>query len=126
MKRKKPYFGWGLPDNASNFFDPSYDDEYKKKHPVLYVFVVLAICVLVCIPFAVFCLIATTVEPHIDTLPEFILFLLGMVASVSAGFGLCNFFLLLHNEYLGHWVTIITLGGGVVLCAVCVILLAVF
>lgn len=124
MKRKKPYFGWGLPKDYWKFFDPSFDDAFKRKHPVLYVLVILAIVVLACAPFGAYCCIAHAIEPAIDTTSELIFFLLGMLGSFLAGFGLCNLFLLLHDEYLGHWVTLITMGGGLIVASACLLLLA--
>ena len=124
MKRKKPYFGWGLPKNCWQFFDPSFNDDFKRKHPFLYVLVVLAIIVLVCAPFGVYCFIAHAIEPTIDTVSELIFFLLGMFGCFSVGFGLCNLFLLLHNEYLGHWVTLFTMGGGMIVASACLLFLA--
>ncbi len=118
LKNKKSL--WKIPSNASDFFDPHYDDSFKKRHPVLHFLTFVGIVVCVCCgPFlfiASIMLIENNTEPALSAL-EMLFFLVGLFSSFGFSVSLSNLFLILHKQYLGHFVTLAgfavgLLGGG--------------
>lgn len=110
---------WGLPKNAADYFDPHYDDKFKREHPVLYVLTVIAIVILVVIAPIIYLILTNAVQPSagnrvaLKNWFEFAVFIAGFVASFGISIGLCNLFLMLHKQYLGHYVTIYSIGIGI-------------
>ena len=106
--------GWKIPQNAADYFDPHYDDSFKAKHPFLYFLTVVIIIILVVsgpFPFLAFC---GTLNVQIESLFEGLLLLMGFISSFGISIGLCNVFMILHKQYLGHYVTIISLLIGII------------
>ena len=111
-KSKNRNSHWTPPEGASAYFHASSDDEFKRKHPVGYVFLVL-------LGLAVF--IAPMIVYGIYVINTFGnegsgWFLLGLFGSMAIGVGLFNFVAIIINQYLGHLVSIISfLLGGVMI-----------
>ena len=112
MKNKRN-IGWKPPKNASDFFNKHYDDVFKAKHPILYFFIVIAICLLVVVGPFLFCSAGTVVSPKNPTIFELFIILLGAICSFGISIGLCNLFTIVINQYLGHWVTLISFAIGI-------------
>lgn len=112
-KKKKTKNNWRLPKNAADFFDPHYDDSFKAAHPLLYWLTVFAIIVGVMIGPAVFLLLCSAVQTT-DSLTnaEFVIWVIGFVLSFGISIGIINIFMLLHKQYLGHYVTLFSLVIG--------------
>ena len=128
-KKKNKVDNWKVPKNAIDYFDPHYDDDFKASHPILFWLTVLAIVVLVCVGPFIFIPIASQIQPDFNSpyllinAIETVILLVGLVGSLGISIGLCNVFMILHKQYLGHWVTLITLGIGVVSSALSLLLL---
>ena len=103
---------WKIPNNAKEYFSPTYDDAFKAKHKILYVLVVIAIIIILMIPVIIF----LSFVPESKNQALAALFgILGLIGSLSIGVGLENLFMILLKQYLGHWVTIISVLGGLLL-----------
>ena len=121
MKKKIKKNNWAPPKNAAEFFDPHYDDDFKAAHPFLFFLTVVAIIILVVIPpIACLCIMAA-IGADINSLVELIVLIFGLVSSMGISIGICNVFMILYKQYLGHYVTIFSLligflgGGGSIL-----------
>lgn len=118
-KKSKNKNNWGIPEDAWMYFDPHIDDPLRKKHPLLYWLSVVAIIVLVIVgPFAYIALstaILQTATIDFGGVIGLIVFLIGFIASFGISVGLCNLFMIPHKQYLGHWVTLICFGVGLVI-----------
>ena len=110
---------WGLPKNAADYFDPHYDDKFKREHPVLYVLTVIAIITCVMVGPAIYLFLCSAVLSDFSNSMEFrnsfefIIWLVGFVASFGISIGICNLFMIIHKQYLGHYVTIYSIGIGI-------------
>jgi hypothetical protein len=112
-KPQKRSDNWRIPKNAADFFDRHYDDDFKHKHPVLYwltVFVIFILVIAAPILYIVLCSLIQTAM----TVVELIFWMLGFISSFGISIGLCNLFMILHKQYLGHYVTIFSFVIGVV------------
>lgn len=113
MKRKIGKSNWSLPQKAKDYFDPHYDDVFKEKHPVLYWLTVIVIIILVLIP-PIACIgFLATINVDVDNFIELFLLLVGFISSFGISIGFCNLFMILHKQYLGHYVTIVSFLIGV-------------
>ena len=113
-KKQKAKSNWGIPKNAIEYFDPHYDDAFKVKHPILYFLTVIVIALLVAsgpVSLFVFC---GTLNVQVDSLFELLVILVGGISSFGISISLCNIFLILHKQYLGHYVTLISLLIGII------------
>ena len=113
-KPSKRKSNWTPPEGASVFFYASSDEEFKRKHPVGYFFLVL-------LGIAVF--IAPMIVYGIYVINTFGnegngWFLLGLFGSMAIGVGLFNFVAIIIKQYLGHLVSIISFLIGGVLIAI--------
>lgn len=120
---KKKKDNWKVPSNASDFFDPHYDDKFKKEHLILYLLTVIGIIFLVCLGPGVYVYLVSNIVPSDQSFVELILFLIGYISSFGFSIGLCNVLLILHKQYLGHLVTLISFAIGVVGCGLSLLLL---
>lgn len=117
MKNKRNTNKWSVPENAEDYFDPHYDDAFKAKHPILYFLTIVAIIILVLVgPITCIC-ICGAIKLDINGFFELILLLVGFIASFGISIGFCNLFMIVHKQYLGHYVTIFSfligfLGAG--------------
>ena len=106
-EKKKSDIGWKPPQNYGKFFDASSDDEFKRKHPVGYVFLVFLGLFALLLPSVVF-IILTGSDSGWS--------ILGVAGGFIFGIGLFNFVAIIIKQYLGHWVSIISfLVGGILM-----------
>ncbi len=120
---KKKKDNWKVPSNASDFFDPHYNDKFKKEHPILYWLTIIGIIVLACSGPVVYVSLISDIMPSDQTFIEKILFIIGFISSFGISIGLCNIFLALYKQYLGHLLTIISFGIGVIGCGLSLLVL---
>lgn len=106
-KKRKKNSNWKPPKGAMNYFSASSDDEFKEKHPIGYVFVVLLGIVALMLPVALYLFF---VIPSGVNSPWI---MLGWLGGFLVGIGLFNFVAIILKQYLGHWVSVISfvLGG---------------
>ena len=105
---------WVPPEGASAYFHASSDYEFKKKHPVGYVFLVILGLIAFITPIVIYgiCVISTYGNGNENTL----WFLFGIFGSMAIGIGLFNFVAIIINQYLGHLVSIVSfLIGGIMI-----------
>ena len=103
---------WGIPENAAAYFDPHYDDDFKDKHPVLYWLTVVAIIVFVVIGPIFYIFLCSTIQSTM-TLLEVVFWMIGFVSSFGISLGICNLFMIVHKQYLGHYVTLYSFAIGI-------------
>ncbi len=117
--RRKKVDNWGLPENAADYFDPHYDDEFKQEHPVLYFLTVVAIIACVLVGPILYLWLGSVMQPgtggdvEFKNWFEFLVWGVGFVSSFSISIGLCNLFLRIHKQYLGHYVTLWSFAIGI-------------
>ena len=111
---------WKLPKNVKNYFSPK-KEVLKEKYGKLYTVHTILSVVILLSPFVVYLCLApsSAFEPTTQSGNLFgaIGGILGLIGSLFIGFGLVNCFMALIKQYLGHWITIITIVGGVTLDA---------
>ena len=109
---------WKLPKNVKNYFSPK-KEVLKEKYGKLYTVHTILSVVILLSPFVVYLCLAPSnaFEPTTQSGNLFgaIGGILGLIGSLLIGFGLVNCFMALIKQYLGHWITIITIVGGVTL-----------
>ena len=110
---KKKEGNWGLPKNAKAYFDPHYDDQFKAEHPVLYWLTVVAIIILVLIGPILYIFFCSMLQSTM-TLLELIFLFFGFISSCGISIGFCNLFMIVHKQYLGHYVTLYSFAIGLV------------
>lgn len=103
MNKKHKYSNWKLPDNYKTYFDASSDEAFRKKHPLGYILLIIAGIVVFLLPAMLF---AVSVGADNNWV------LLGVMGGFIFGIGLFNFVAIIINQYLGHWVSIISLSVG--------------
>jgi hypothetical protein len=110
---------WNLPKNVKNYFSPKQEKYLKEKYGKLYTFHTILSIVIVLMPFIIYLCIAPSNAFNPTTQSGNILGaiggILGLIGSVSIGVGIVNCFMALIKQYLGHWVTLIAIIGGVIL-----------
>jgi hypothetical protein len=110
---------WNLPKNAKNYFSPTQEKYLKKKYGKLYTLHTILSIVILLVPFVVYLCIAPNNAFELTTQSDNILGavggILGLVGSFSIGVGVVNCFMAFIKQYLGHWVTLITIGAGIAL-----------
>lgn len=109
----KPRFTKYAPKNSLEYFLPNADDSFKAQHPVAYSWLRAAGVIFLFIPmiiYLVFCLL----HPYVYNNG---VVLLGHAGSVMVGIGLFNVVAAFVNQYMGHKMTLICLGGGSFLIA---------
>ncbi|MBQ7346203.1 MAG: hypothetical protein IJW45_09130 [Oscillospiraceae bacterium] len=106
-----PKYQKEYPKNAWRYFHPSYDEAFKKKHPVKYG--ILAVCGIVALllPLTIVTLVAEVWYPAPDSGFK----ILTIVGGFIIGIGLFNIVAAWIGQYLGHWVTVgcLLLGGAI-------------
>ena len=101
---------WLPPKGYQKYFYASSDEEFKEKHPIGYVFLVVLGMTAFLLPGIAFCLLAGQ-----DTESRWML--LGLVGGLIFGIGLFNFVAIIIKQYLGHLVSIVSfaVGGAIML-----------
>ena len=117
MAKKKKRATWGIPKNSRAYFDPHYDDNFKAKHPVLYWLTVLAIVVCVMVGPTIYICVCLTIQSAMSFF-EFVFWMIGFVSSFGISIGVCNLFMIVHKQYLGHYVTLVSFAIGTVGAAI--------
>ena len=114
-KSKKPSkrkSNWTPPEGASAFFYSSSDEEFKRKYPVGYFFLVLLGIAVFIAPMIVYGIYVVNTFGNKGNG----WFLLGLFGSMAIGVGLFNFVAIIIKQYLGHLVSIIFfLIGGIMI-----------
>ena len=112
---------WKLPKNWKDYFSPKQEKILKEKYGIFHAFHTVFTFIILFAPFILFLIIAPSnaFEPttQISNICGAIGGILGLIGSCSIGIGLVNIFMVLIKQYLGHWVTLIALVGGIVLDA---------
>lgn len=112
---------WKLPKNAKDYFSPKREKILKEKYGAFYTIHIIFSFVILLVPFIAFLITAPSnaFEPTTQSGNLYGAFggILGLVGSFSVGIGLVNIHMALIKQYLGHWVTLIALVGGILLDA---------
>ena len=112
-KNKKRNGRWVIPENAADFFDPHCDDAFRAEHPVLYWLTVVAIIVLVLVGPGLYIILCGMIQPTTyDSFFELVFWMFGFISSFGISIGICNLFMIVYKQYLGHYVTIFSFAIG--------------
>ena len=109
---------WKVPKDSKKYFSPKQEKELKEKYGVFYTLHTILCVAILIIPFFVFLFLApenafqtTTTSGNLcGALGGF----LGLIGSLSIGVGFVNIFMALIKQYLGHFVTVIAIVGGLI------------
>ena len=112
-KSTKRDSGWGVPNNAIAYFDRRYDNDFKAKRPVLYWLTVVAIIICVMVGPTLYTLLCSIIQSTVGSF-EIIFWLFGLFSSLGISIGICNLLMILHKQYLGHYVTLFSFAIGIV------------
>lgn len=114
-----PKFQKGFPKNAGSYFNPTSDEEFKRKHPIGYgVLVGCGIGGLI-LPLIILILVTSVFFPA----PNSGFLFLAMVGCFIIGIGIFNIVAAWIGQYLGHWVTLgCFLLGGLLVAISCFII----
>lgn len=117
---------WKIPQNAKKYFSPKQEKLLKQKYGGWYtVHTILSIVILFIPLIAFFCLIPSNgfnPETQGGNLLGAIAAIIGLIGSASVGVGFVNIFMALVKQYLGHYVTLISIVGGIVVDAIAILL----
>lgn len=109
-----PKFQKEFPKNAKQYVDPSFDEAYKKKHPVGYwILVACGIGVLI-LPLIIWILVTGIWYPA----PNSGFSVMAIAGCFIIGIGFFNIVAAFIGQYLGHWVTAGCLFLGSVLVSI--------
>ncbi len=115
VEKVYPRFTKNAPKNALSFFNPASDYDFKKKHPVGYVFlVILGITAFILPMIGVAVFTAIIDESAVKSEAWIFLALLG---AIIMGIGFFNIVAAIIHQHLGHKVTFICIFGGLALIA---------
>ncbi len=110
---------WNLPKNANSFFSPKQEMLLKQKYGIWYILHVVFSVIIVVAPCVGFMIMipeqALNPKTGIGNILGAVGGIFGIVGAFSIGFGLVNVFFALIKQYLGHWVTLASVGIGVIL-----------
>ena len=117
-KNKRKKTGWKAPKDAAQYFDRHYNDGLKKRHKVQYGVIVAIDLLIVVVPTCGYCILAGLLaNENANEVLAGIFGMLGYIGSVGVALGIANIWMSALHQYLGHWFTLITLGGGSLLSA---------
>ncbi len=123
-KNKGKQNNWKIPKNAADYFHPHYDDDFKAEHPLLYWLTVIAIIAGVMVGPAIYLFFCSGIQTTFnDNAIEFIAWAVGFVASMGISIGILNIFMILHKQYLGHYVTLFSFVIGILGPAISLLIL---
>ena len=110
---------WKIPTNAKQYFSPKYEKKLKEKYGVWYTFHTFLSILIPFIPLVIFFVVSPSNAFNPSTQSDNIIGgiggIIGVIGSFSIGVGLVNVFMCFIKQYLGHWVTILTIVGGILL-----------
>ena len=113
-----------IPKNAYKYFDPHYDDAFKSKHPILYWLTVVAIIVGVMVGPTIYLFFCSCIQSTFNVVfLELIVWIVGFISSFGISIGILNLFMILHRQYLGHYVTLVSFAIGIVGSAIALFLM---
>lgn len=117
--RLHPEYYWRVPrdTDAGFFFSPMSDVEFQAAHPKLYILLVLLGLVALFAPIFVFLAVATGVFSCSGGW-----LVLGCIGGFIMGIGLFNLVAAWMHQYLGHILTIVTIGAGLLMMMISCIL----
>lgn len=128
MKQKKSErnSNWKIPKNATNYFSPKQEKMLKQKYGVWYNLHTMFSIVILLIPVIIF---FTMMPDNVlnaqtqggNTLGA-IAGIIGVIGALSIGVGIVNIFMALIKQYLGHYMTLISIVAGIVVDAVAMLL----
>ena len=109
---------WKVPKNSKEYFSPKKEKQLKEKYGAFYTIHTISCVVILIIPFLTFLFLtpdnafqSTTTSGNLcGALGGF----LGLIGSLSIGVGFVNVFMALIKQYLGHFITVITIVGGLI------------
>ena len=107
------------PKGASSYFLATSDDEFKRKHPIGYVFLVTLGLVALMLPVILYLVFVIPLDINSPWL------MLGWVGAFVIGIGLFNFVAIIIKQYLGHLVSILSFAIGSVLIWLSLVLMGV-
>ena len=110
---------WIPPKGASSYFLATSDDEFKRKHPTGYVFLVMLGLAALMLPIVLYLVFVIPLDINSPWL------MLGWVGAFVIGIGLFNFVAIIIKQYLGHLVSILSFGIGSVLIWLSLVLMGV-
>ena len=96
---------WLPPNGYQRYFYASADEEFKKNHPIGYVFLVILGMTALLLPAICFCLL-------VGSGTESRWMILGLAGGLIFGVGLFNFTAIIIKQYLGHLVSVISFVAG--------------
>ncbi|MBR4194693.1 MAG: hypothetical protein IKQ54_10250 [Oscillospiraceae bacterium] len=104
---------WLPPRGSAAYFAMESDGDFKRRHPIGYVFLVILGIAAFILPIIVFGVLCYFKNPNAGGWIS----LLGVFGGMIAGVGLFNLVAVIIKQYLGHLVTILSLliGGGMML-----------
>ena len=117
--RIKPHFRKKMPENAIEFFSRDSDDKFKAEHPGAYRILKLAGFAAILLPLIIYVILTTIFFQRGNGW-----ILLGLVGSMAIGVGLFNIVAAWIDQYLGHMLTILSLGIGAAFVAISCLLLS--
>ena len=100
---------WLPPNGASSYFSVRSDYEFKRKHPIGYVFLVMLGLAALMLPVVLYLIFVIPLEINSPWL------MLGWVGAFVIGIGLFNFVAIIIKQYLGHLVSILSFAIGSIL-----------
>lgn len=93
-----------------SYFSKESDYEFKTKHPIGYIFLVILGLIVLFAPMILYIIVAISINPEGN-----LWIILGVAGAFSFGVGLFNFVAIIINQYLGHKFSIISLLLGALL-----------
>ena len=111
MSKKNKKSKFLLPQDADYYFNPASDDDFRQKHPVGYVFLVILGLIAFISPMIIYGVYVISRFGNESNG----WFLLGLLGSMSIGVCLFNFVAIIIKQYLGHLVSIASLILGLAL-----------
>ena len=129
---------WRMPKASAKYFDRNYNKDFKEKRPILYVLVIIVDVLVVFLPIGGYTFLSAIVvcselgHPFIDSITSssrgllgLFFWFIGLLGAAVAALGFANIWMAALKQYLGHLFTLITLGGGLTVCALSLLVLSV-
>ena len=115
----KPKFNKKLPKNAASFFNPESDVSFNMEHPIIYKVLVACGIAALMFPMIIYMVFILVIYPA----PNSAWILLGFAGAFIIGIGFINIVAAWIGQYLGHLVTGLSIGIGVLIVGISILLL---